>query len=254
MKIINIYTIRRIVEFLFSTIGFWIHIKPIRKDVVQRSGLNLNVGCGQYVINNFISLDYFSERYYNKLTRGFKGRVFYDIRNDSLPYENDSVDNIYCSHVIEHLESKHAERFFQESFRVLKKGGCLRIACPDSEFLYNMMLSNSEFFCWHPMYEQNGDNTKCFIIEVAAHRQNLGEMPYSILMPTLREGGRYNADNPQPHINNWDFARVKEIGSKAGFQNIYKSKCRGSVSKSMQGFDMDRTISEMSLYVDLVKK
>ena len=54
-----------------------------------------------------------------------------------MPFEDDSVDTIYCSHVIEHIETEYVEMFFKESFRVLKLGGVLRIVCPDVEYLYN---------------------------------------------------------------------------------------------------------------------
>ena len=40
-------------------------------------------------------------------------RTQYDMRNDKLPFGKSKVDNIYCSHVIEHIETKRCNKFFQ---------------------------------------------------------------------------------------------------------------------------------------------
>ncbi len=50
-----------------------------------------------------------------------------------LPFANGSIDNIYTSHFVEHLYRSHAQRFFEEALRTLKKGGILRISVPDLE-------------------------------------------------------------------------------------------------------------------------
>ena len=40
---------------------------------------------------------------------------------DILPYENNILDTIYCSYVVEHVETKHVIKFISESFKTLKK-------------------------------------------------------------------------------------------------------------------------------------
>jgi len=50
-----------------------------------------------------------------------------------LPYEDQSVDVIYASHVLEYFDREEATTLLQEWIRVLKKGGILRIAVPDFE-------------------------------------------------------------------------------------------------------------------------
>jgi len=51
-----------------------------------------------------------------------------------LPYKNGSIDKIYSSHLLEHLDKKCGEGLLQECFRVLKKGGIFRLVIPDLEF------------------------------------------------------------------------------------------------------------------------
>ena len=70
------------------------------------------------------------------------------MRKDSLPYADESVDNIYCSHVIEHIENQYVDKFIMESYRVLKKGGGLRIACPDAEFLFEVSSFVNDYWNW----------------------------------------------------------------------------------------------------------
>ena len=52
-----------------------------------------------------------------------------------IPFGNSSVDMVYHSHVLEHLDRNIAIEFLEENKRVLKKGGVLRIVVPDFESL-----------------------------------------------------------------------------------------------------------------------
>jgi predicted SAM-dependent methyltransferase len=48
-----------------------------------------------------------------------------------LPYEDGQVTAIYSSHALEHLYFADAQRLLTDCFRVLRKGGVLRLALPD---------------------------------------------------------------------------------------------------------------------------
>lgn len=48
-----------------------------------------------------------------------------------IPQASGSVDVVYSSHMIEHLDRREAGRFLAECRRVLKPGGILRLAVPD---------------------------------------------------------------------------------------------------------------------------
>jgi predicted SAM-dependent methyltransferase len=53
----------------------------------------------------------------------------HDIRK-GLPFENSSVDVVYHSHILEHVERELVEAFLTEIKRVLVPGGEHRIAVP----------------------------------------------------------------------------------------------------------------------------
>jgi predicted SAM-dependent methyltransferase len=48
-----------------------------------------------------------------------------------LPLPNDSVDVLYSSHMLEHLDQNEAVLFLREARRVLRSGGIIRLAIPD---------------------------------------------------------------------------------------------------------------------------
>lgn len=54
-----------------------------------------------------------------------------------LPFDNESIDYIYSSHLIEHLNKEVGEKLLHECFRVLKKGGLFRLIIPDLELFAN---------------------------------------------------------------------------------------------------------------------
>ncbi len=53
-----------------------------------------------------------------------------DLSKEKLPYDDDSFDFVYCSHVLEHLLSNEQISFFAEIQRVLKKDWVLLLFTP----------------------------------------------------------------------------------------------------------------------------
>lgn len=51
-----------------------------------------------------------------------------------IPQPDGSVDVIYTSHMVEHLDRDEARRFLAEARRVLTHGGIIRIAVPDLRY------------------------------------------------------------------------------------------------------------------------
>ena len=51
-----------------------------------------------------------------------------------LPLEDGSVDVLYSSHMLEHLDRSEADRFISECLRVIRSGGWLRLVVPDLSF------------------------------------------------------------------------------------------------------------------------
>ena len=55
--------------------------------------------------------------------------------NSGLPFSSEFADVCYSSHVLEHLDKAGARNLIAECFRVLKRGGVIRLVLPDLEAL-----------------------------------------------------------------------------------------------------------------------
>ena len=265
----------RVLRWTLGTMGYEMTVRSRASETRFRQGLNLNVGAGAYHLPGFVSLDYITD-YYHGGSKSTANLVHYDIRSDPLPYDEATVANIYASHVIEHVETEHVERFIAEAHRVLKPGGVLRIVCPDARFLYQVSAFENAFWTWRREQFQRDDRysvtdhvtpSDCLTRELASVKMrhylqaneatlppfDVAEREYEGLLEAYREGLVFNPDQPGDHINGWDFNRLHQIGVAKGFAHVIQSKHRGSVSAAMQGPDMDRTEPQMSLYVEMVK-
>ena len=83
----------------------------------------INLACGQTFHSNWINLDQSASSEEVK---------FHDLRTP-LPFPDNYADAIYCSHFLEHLDVKKADKFLCECLRCLKPGGVLRVVVPDFE-------------------------------------------------------------------------------------------------------------------------
>ena len=71
-----------------------------------------------------------------------KGVRYGDVTKQ-LPERTASVDNLYCSHVLEHLSLEDFRHALMESYRVLKHGGTFRLVMPDLEKMARWYLEDS---------------------------------------------------------------------------------------------------------------
>jgi SAM-dependent methyltransferase len=67
--------------------------------------------------------------------------VLHDL-SKGIPAANGSVDAVYHSHLLEHLDRPVAEQFMAEVRRVLRPGGIQRIVVPDLERLCRQLLGH----------------------------------------------------------------------------------------------------------------
>jgi len=83
--------------------------------------MKLHLGCGPKHIPGFVHVDV--NRY---------PHVDYNCPVNKLSFvEDESVELIYASHVLEHFGRHEVDHVLKEWFRVLQRGGVLRLAVPD---------------------------------------------------------------------------------------------------------------------------
>ena len=101
---------------------------PAKIPAAAGGKLNLHLGCGRVDHKEFINID------------GYPfPNVHYVQSLAKLPqFADESVDLIYASHCLEHFSYRQTEAVLSEWFRVLKKGGTLRISVPDFDKLVDI--------------------------------------------------------------------------------------------------------------------
>lgn len=85
--------------------------------------LMLNLGCGDRFRPGWRNFDFV----------GCDGAVESHNLLEELPFDDDSVDVIYHSHVLEHFTQGDARTFLGHCHRKLKPGGVIRVVVPDLE-------------------------------------------------------------------------------------------------------------------------
>lgn len=88
--------------------------------------MKLHIGCGNKIIDGFVNVD----------IRPLPGvDIITDIHNLSY-FNNEKVELIYCSHVLEHIPRHEYKEVLKNWFDVLSHGGILRLAVPDIEAVF----------------------------------------------------------------------------------------------------------------------
>jgi SAM-dependent methyltransferase len=83
--------------------------------------MKIDVGCGPNKQKDHIGVDKIQ----------FAGvDVICDVGREKWPFADDTVDEIHCSHLVEHLTAPERVHFVNEAHRVLKKGGKVLIVTP----------------------------------------------------------------------------------------------------------------------------
>ncbi len=107
-----------------------------------------------------------------------------------LPFEDNSVDIIYNSHVFEYFDRDECKEVLKEWYRVLKPGGCLRMAVPDFENCAKIYVNNG--------------------------------VPLSFFVGMLYGKWKMNNRNTIYHKTVYDFSSLKKVLETANFRNIQK--------------------------------
>jgi GT2 family glycosyltransferase/predicted SAM-dependent methyltransferase len=109
---------------------FWNNqIRYNKTKLLGEDAIRLNLGCGRYPMKGFINVDQFEE---------VEPDLLADVLN--LPYEANSVDEIYCGHLLEHLAWDEGQYALKHWLNILKPGGEIRIVVPNFDVLAQRYL------------------------------------------------------------------------------------------------------------------
>ena len=116
--------------------------------------MKLNLGCGSQVPKGWVNVDYaigarfaklpfFSSlnKKLNLFNVDWNKDIFIHDLTKKFPWKDNSIDVIYSSHTLEHLNKEKGRYFINECFRVLIANGIVRIVVPDLESIVTRYLN-----------------------------------------------------------------------------------------------------------------
>jgi predicted SAM-dependent methyltransferase len=130
--------------------------------------LKLDIGCGSLTRKDFIGVDIVGQP-----------DVLCDIAHQRLPFEDLSVEHIYSSHCIEHIEHNHLAHVFQEITRVSADGGLIEIWHPHASHSDAFVLGHINYLS-EALYDHLGCTYRAFWKDCFGAEWVLQEIGYSV--------------------------------------------------------------------------
>ena len=180
--------------------------------------MKLHIGCGKrYFGNDWIHIDgsnYPHIKYHNII---------------ELPFEDDTVDLIYSSHVLEYFDREEVIDVLKEWRRVLNSNGILRLAVPNFSACAQLYVNN--------------------------------DMPLSKFVGMFYGKWKMTEDTTIYHKTIYDFISLKKVLEENGFTNVkywnWRETDHGNIDDYSQAYlpHMDKENGTLvSLNIECVKK
>jgi len=169
-------------RLFFLINSFLLRIKRGRKVKISNNS-KINLGCGMTVHNDWRNVDgsfnaliskfprfiiqiaysltgarksFTKQDYVNILYEN--NFIHYDLRF-GLPFHENMATHIYTSHFLEHLYPNEAELLLKDAYKVLKKGGVIRISVPDLEYAISLYPQEKKDMLNKYFFINNVNNT-----------------------------------------------------------------------------------------------
>jgi SAM-dependent methyltransferase len=267
----------RQIQRIFNSLG--LAIVKIDSANLTANEINLNIGSADSKLPGFINLD-MPSNWYSKV-QARNSFIPFNAFLDELPFEEQTVSNIYISHVIEHLPESVVERLITNSLRCLKPNGVLRLCFPDAEFLYSVTKKGPQFWNRKETNFFSNNKSKRFdpneydyltqelaswsrlefdplLRDAFEDQQQLKLSEFEDAMNIAHSHSKYSAEFPGRHISWWTYSKLENLfHSNLEYlfprTQIILSKYQGSVSSRMTGFHFDKSVPFLSAYVEFVK-
>jgi SAM-dependent methyltransferase len=182
----------------------------------------------------------------------------HDLRK-GLPFESDTVDVVYHSHFLEHLDRPYAGTFLREVHRVLRRSGIHRIVVPDFEATCRKYLDHVALCDGDASRHSEHESYIADVIEQSVRREAAGTSQQS---PALRwvENRVLGDARKRGETHQWMYDRISlaQLLSSSGFREPQVvSHSRSGIEGWLElGLDVDalgREYKPGSLYMECTK-
>jgi SAM-dependent methyltransferase len=165
--------------------------------------------------------------------------VLHDLRR-GIPYGESTVDVVYHSHLLEHLDRGAAGLFLTEVRRVLRPGGIQRIVVPDLEQACNAYLSHLHRCLEDGREDARHDGYVAGIIEQCVRREAFStgrQPPLRRLIEHLVAGDARR----RGEVHQWMYDRVNlgALLKGTGFSAVVVQTFRSSMIPGWDSFGLD---------------
>lgn len=203
--------------------------------VINTLGIKkINLGCGyENFPGGWLNIGLFNEKDINyaqvkKINNAYV--LHFDLTKE-LPIEPESIQYVYASHFLEHIQFKQAIDLFKRLRKMLISGGVLRLTVPDLNLWIRKYYENDEKF-FKDFYKL----IKSF--------------------PNLKTKGEIFAGQIFGYGHQWsyDYDSLKDTLQRAGFTKITKKKYGDSSIFKIGVIEPSRKIRKIeSLYLEAIK-
>jgi len=136
----------------------------------------LNLGCGNTYHKDWINIDFFSNSEQVKVHNLL----------DGIPINNNCVDVVYHSHVLEHFSKDDGFHFMEECYRVLNRNGIIRIAVPDLEMIAKEYILNLQLAMeGNVEAKHNYEWIKLELLDQTVRNESGGDMKNYLYQPII---------------------------------------------------------------------
>jgi len=269
-----------------SSIELYSNIYPY--DSVKNKNF-YNIGAGGFSHPCWTNIDYDSKWYKSNRSKTLKGIQYDFFSLDRLPIESESAEVIYSSHSVEHINDEAAQNILNESYRILKPGGYLRIVTPNIDLEYRAYKENDiRFFFWIDKYSIPKNYQRMYFNQ-PFNRASIGQIflaHFATSVSLLHSDGAperiddneldqiFNSMDyekalnyicakcpieiqkkyPGNHMNWWNKEKMFSMLSKAGFAKIYLSAYGQSYCHVLRDvLFFDNTNPKIALHIEAVK-
>ena len=120
------------------------------KELRKKEKVKLELGSAEKGKNGFITVDYMGGDIRHNLTK-------------KLPLDNETVDEIYSSHTLEHFEFQNIIFIIKECERILKPGGKLNVSVPNARLYIDSYIEKKIFPLKKKWYQPAVTDTGSYI-------------------------------------------------------------------------------------------
>jgi predicted SAM-dependent methyltransferase len=256
---------KNLLKKLLDTLGVEIHKKrtnsaekendlKLYNELYKRDSIDnkrfYNVGSGSFSHPYWTNLDYVSDWYV-----GMQINVIHIdlMEKGPLPIEANSAEVIYSSHTIEHVKDDAVQNLFNESYKVLKPGGFIRITTgPDADTDFEaLQRGDSHWFYWNKWYEAPGTYEHVYhkpatavpleerwLHHVASQLAPNDKSPSQVklnadeirrlitnkskneLLDYLTSLCAFQPERTGNHVSWWNYNKIEDFLRRAGFTNV----------------------------------